>query len=212
LEVVSVVHDPRHPLAAHRLARRTLIACEGRATEPNYFQAIRRHLHLPEKTLIVLDNRGSSPKSLVARVVKEREKLVEKGEFAPAAGDTTWAVFDGDEHRRADPKGWKAAIELAAREDVRLAVSNPCFEFWFLLHFEEQFAPLDVAGAIARLKKHVPGYTKNANLFPDPLLPLTEAAIKRAERLDARARQEGTGRHANPSTGMAALVRHLLGL
>ncbi|MFN3429922.1 MAG: RloB family protein [Candidatus Sericytochromatia bacterium] len=208
--------QPRHPddrrLTA-RTARRVLIAAEGRATEAPYFEAIRRHLHLPTQVVTVLDNKGSSPISLVRGVIQVRDRLIDAGGFDAHGGDTAWAVFDGDEHRHSDPKGWAEAHRLAEKAGVRLAVSNPSFELWFLLHFEDQFAPLDAAGAIGRLKRHLPRYKKGLALFPDPLLPLTQAAIDRAGRLAERARREGTGEaHPNPSTGVAALVDHLFAL
>lgn len=193
-------------------ARRALIAVEGKATEAPYFEAIRRHLHLPTSVVTILDNKGSSPISLVGGVLKARDRLAEDGLFDARAGDTAWAVFDGDEHRRSDPKGWEAALRLAETEKVRLAISNPSFELWFLLHFEDQFAPLEAKAALARLKRHLPHYRKGAPLFPDPLLPLSQAAIDRARRLEARARREGETGQPNPGTGVPALVEHLFKL
>lgn len=201
----------RHRLIA-RTARRTLLAVEGRATEAPYFEAIRKHLYLPTSVLTILDNKGSSPISLVRGVLQIRDRHLEDGTFDPAGGDTAWAVFDGDEHRLSDPKGWEAAFRLAEKEHVRLAVSNPSFELWFLLHFEDQFAPLDAKAALEKLKRHVPRYKKGTPLFPDPLLPLTMGAIERARRLEARARAEGTWPAANPSTTVPDLIEHLFAL
>jgi hypothetical protein len=197
--------------AAHT-ARRALIAVEGRATEAPYFEAIRRHLHLPTRVVTVLDSLGSSPISLVRGVIKVRDKAIAAGEFDAKGGDTAWAVFDGDEHQASDPRGFAEACRLADAKGVRVAMTNPSFELWFLLHFEEQFAPLDARAALARLKRHVPHYRKGAVLFPDPLLPLTQAAIERARRLDERARREGVPGLPNPATGVPALVEHLFAL
>jgi hypothetical protein len=208
----------RHRAIA-RTARRALLAVEGRATEAPYFEAIRKHLHLPTHVLTILDNKGSSPISLVKGVIKIRDRHIEGGTFDPAGGDTAWAVFDGDEHRLSDAKGWAEAFRLAEKEHVRLAVSNPSFELWFLLHFEDQFAPVDAHAALEKLRRHVPRYKKGTPLFPDPLLPLTQGAIDRARRLDARARaehigptQSGGGATANPSTSVPALIEHLFAL
>lgn len=195
-----------------RTARRMLLAVEGRATEAPYFEALRRHLHLPTRVVTILDNQGSSPISLVRGVIKARDRLIADQAYDAAGGDTAWAVFDGDEHRRSDPKGWAEAQRLAARHQVRLVVSNPSFELWFLLHFADQFAPLDAKGALEALRRHLPRYKKGLPLFPDPLLPLTQAAIERARRLDARARAADGGDHANPTTGVPALVEHLFAL
>jgi len=189
-------HNPyQHPQAAHRVARRRILACEGRATETGYFEAMRRHLRLPAETLVVLGSKGTTPLTLVRAALQERERR------AFDVGDEAWVVCDGDEHRLADPAAWKLAHELAAREGVRLAISNPCFELWYLLHFQDQHAELDAKDALAKLKKHLPAYTKATVLFPEPLLPLTADAIKRAR-----------GKQGNPSTGVGQLVAELLGL
>jgi hypothetical protein len=204
--------DPHHPLAAHRLARRVLIACEGQATERGYFEAIRRQLHMPPAVVGVLPQHGGAPRRLVQALLKARDQRRAEGSFDPDAGDTLWAVFDGDEHRRADPRGWREALALAEAEGVRLAVSNPCFELWYLLHFQDQFAPLDCAAALQALKRHLPRYTKNATLYPEPLATRTAIAIARAKRLEARAIASGDPAHANPGSGVFHLVAHLLAL
>lgn len=201
-----------HPEATHRTARRTLIACEGRATETGYFEALRRHLRLPPAVMSVFANKGSSPLTLVRQLVAERDRRAEQGTFDAAGGDVCWVVCDGDEHRLADAKSWNAAIALAEQERVRLAISNPSFELWYLLHYQDQFAPLTAAQALAQLKRHLPRYAKASVLFPEPLLPRTAEALRRAKTLDARARAGDAEPFANPSTGVAVLVAALLGL
>jgi len=44
-------------------------------------------------------------------------------------------VFDVGEH----PK-LPEALDLARRHEIAVAISNPCIELWFLLHFERQMA------------------------------------------------------------------------
>lgn len=47
--------------------------------------------------------------------------------------DQVWCVFDRDEHPR-----FEEACARAEQEDLRVALSNPCFELWPLLHLEAQ--------------------------------------------------------------------------
>jgi hypothetical protein len=49
--------------------------------------------------------------------------------------DEVWCVFDVDEH----PK-LAEARDQANANGIQLAVSNPCFELWLLLHFQEHRA------------------------------------------------------------------------
>lgn len=202
----------RDPAAAHRTTRRTLILCEGRATETGYFEAMRRHLRLPADTVAVLGTKGTALWTLVQAASKERELRIEQGRFDPKGGDRVWVVCDGDEHRKADPAAWKRAVAMAAERDIHLAISNPSFELWYLLHFQEQHAALNAHDAARCVAQHVPKYTKALGLFPQPLLPLTAAAVARARALDQAARREGEGFEANPRTGVYHLVADLLGL
>lgn len=56
--------------------------------------------------------------------------------------DTAWAVFDGDEHRDSNPHNWNDAVQRAKSHGINLAISNPCFELWYLLYYQDQFAKL----------------------------------------------------------------------
>lgn len=54
----------------------------------------------------------------------------------------------------------------AEYENVRIVVNNPCFEYWFLLHYvktQKKFA--NCSGVIKELKKQLPGYDKTEKYF-----------------------------------------------
>jgi hypothetical protein len=61
--------DLRRRAAFREPRRRVLVACEGEVTEPKYFQALRRIFHNPA-TVIEIDDRHGTPKTLVARAVE----------------------------------------------------------------------------------------------------------------------------------------------
>lgn len=51
-------------------------------------------------------------------------------------------------------------------KNVRIVVNNPCFEYWFLLHYvktQKKFA--NCSGVIKELKKQLPGYDKTEKYF-----------------------------------------------
>ena len=109
--------------------------------------------------------------------------------------DEVWCIVDVDEF------DIQAAVTLAARRGVQLAVSNPCFELWLLLHHEECTAHLDgYPGVVQRLCRHLPTYDKAKLDFGDYASGLP-AAVKRAKGLEA-------GR--NPSTDMWRLVERVV--
>ena len=83
---------------------------------------------------------------------------------------------------------------------IELAVSNPCFEVWLLLHHVDHKAFVnDGKAACALLNKHVPGYDKKLDFA------VFEAGVEVAvERAMAQAEP------GNPSTGVWRLVELVL--
>ena len=111
-----------------------------------------------------------------------------------------------DEHPRlAD------AIALARRHAIGLAISNPCLELWFLLHFEDRTAYVDRHDVQRRAQRHL----KCDKVLTDPALQLLSdrysEAVVRAMRLDAKHHGDGSAAGANPSSSMWRLVDEIRG-
>lgn len=120
---------------------------------------------------------------------------------ANLAYDEVWCVFDVDEHARAD-----ADRQLAANEAVNLAVSNPCFELWLLLHLADHAAHLTAAQAGRLVRKHLPAYDKHLR-FHDFAAGYGDA-VRRAESLGRRLADAGRT-DGNPSTGVHRLTERI---
>jgi len=115
--------------------------------------------------------------------------------------DEIWCVFDVDAH----PK-LAEAIELAGRHGIEVAVSSPCFELWFILHYEDQTAHIERHPAQARAKGLL-GCGKV--LSPDALNALADRhddAVKRAKALDKKHKGDGSPPRSNPSSEAWKLV------
>src|SRR6202165_1126853 len=182
--------------------RRILIVCEGRRTEPEYFQALRVKLRAVVE--VQIEPGGPDPKILVERAVArkrdtDREARLQRDRFLRY--DEIWCVFDTDEHPKlAD------ARQQAQAHGIELAISNPCFELWALLHFQDQSAFLERHVAVTRLKKHLPHYKK---VLPFEVLhPKYPAAVLRAQELDRRCQDAGRPGN-NPSTGVYRLTESM---
>jgi len=112
--------------------------------------------------------------------------------------DEAWCVVDVDDF------DIDAAARSAARSNIQLAVSNPCFEFWLLLHHEECRAALpDYRTVVARLRRYLPAYDKADLDFADYADTVT-TAVERAKAL-------GGDHLTNPSTSMWRLVEKIMG-
>lgn len=165
---------------------RILLLCGGNVTEPSYFGGLKQHRRHP--AIKVMKKGGKDPVTLARHAAELRDT---------DGYDEAWCVIDVDEYDIG------AAVAEARRLDVRLAVSNPCFEYWLLLHFEKCDAPLTCYDDVKpRLKRHMPDYNKQSLKFDDYVAGLDDA-INRAKR---GCDDIDRAHHINPSSGVWALV------
>jgi hypothetical protein len=118
--------------------------------------------------IIFADHAGSDPKSVV-RAAKDRNEQQD----ARAKKDLddpfreVWVVFDTEGPQNAARQtAAQNAIEQARQLQFNTAVSNPSFEYWYLLHYEYTTKNLaDGSAVIHKLKSHLPDYDKGKNYF-----------------------------------------------
>jgi len=181
---------------------RVIIACEGSKTERNYFQAIFNHL---------IQNRNISKTSLVlARHKSTHSEGVLNDLIEALKKDTDfehqWIVIDRDEH-----ESFSETLDKAKSKGVDVAYSNPSFEFWFLLHFEDYTTATHRHHLPDLLKKHLP-YEKNSTTVYNETLPRQKDAIERAKKIIANFTLDGRKLNPtidNPSTTVYKLVEVL---
>lgn len=173
-----------------REERTLILIVSSEKTEPAYFSGLNRHLANPAYKLKIT-GRGEDPKKLVQFASKYRSEY-----------DHVWCVVDVDEFDIAP------TATLANARNVALAISNPCFEYWLLLHFEHCRTPMTrcTEEVAPRLRKHLPSYEKQDLDFSD-FADRLEDAVHRAKRQCADFGEEYL---VNPSTGVWALVELLV--
>lgn len=183
-----------------------LICCEGKITEPSYLNGLKRELRIRLVNVEVVPL-GASPKTIVDYAV---EKKVEAERLAGRKGDSNlsydevWCVFDVDSHPHIED-----AKQKASAHDIHLAISNPCFEIWLLLHFQDQTAHIERHRAQTRCRAHMPRYDKEVPF--DIVFPRYQMAFERAVRLNhwQATRDNGGG---NPSTSVYLLTERVMKL
>jgi hypothetical protein len=178
--------------------KRFLIVVEGEATEKQYLEAIRRSLRLPEGNLEIVHEGCTSPKEIVAAAKKK--KAAQKSD----PYDAVWCVFDVDQNT---PQTLSEAFQMAKANKIFIALSNPCFELWLLLHEKEHTASISTKEV--QHKCFELGLVNEKHIQkPDELLQKCSVARQRAKRLDDMHEQNGTTGHAkqNPSTGVYKLI------
>jgi hypothetical protein len=122
--------------------------------------------------------------------------------------DDVWCVFDV-ESADANPS-LEPAVTEARRNGFRLAVSNPAFEFWYLLHFVDTTRPFSSADEVIHVLRDefVPAYDKDFDMLP-VVYPRTNDAILRAKSINER-NIDANQPFPNPSTGVCDLVQQLV--
>lgn len=183
---------------AIRAPRRTfLVFCEGTRTEPEYLNALRRQPEVRDVAAVDLriEPTQGVPLTLVATAVKVRKQAIkEKDEI-----DEFWCVFDVE--WPINHPNLNDAIEQARRNDINLAISNPCFELWLVLHFQDQTGWMDNKNACS-IRRHHDG-ARNKSIDPVHYMDLRNDARARAESLDKRHEENGSRiPDNNPSSGM----------
>jgi hypothetical protein len=190
------------------LGRTFLIVVEGEKTEPNYFRQLRNALRLGTAEVVVVHPEGTDPATLVREAKKlrdDRARAARKGDGV--AYDDVWVVFDlekpHDERRRLAVQ----AMNSGAARGMQFAVSDPCFEFWILLHFTYTTRPFDSCDAVVReIRKAWPDHSKNASV-PEPFDEKVSTAIRHAQQVRSHHETGGGGR--NPHTDVDLLVSAL---
>lgn len=187
-----------------------LIVCEGKKTEPEYFNDLRNYERLASITVKVCGECGSAPISVVEHSLQLYEEMIKDGEIV----EGIFCVFDKDNHEsffRAC-----ALIEKSKKDKIPITAifSIPCFEYWLLLHFQYNRAPFQgkgnasIAGVVCKqLQTYIKGYTKGAKGLYASLKCKQTDAIAHSQR--AIEDSDATGQD-NPSTHIHSLVKQLL--
>ena len=130
-----------------------VIAAEGIKTEPNYFALFNDHSVIYVSCL--KGDHGSSP----AQVLRRMERYLERKEIGKT--DEAWLVVDKDQwtdKQLAELHKWSQGTNSRG-----FALSNPRFEYWLLLHFEDGAGISSSQECSRRLRRHLPNYDKSVD-------------------------------------------------
>ena len=113
------------------------IFTEGQQTEPNYFQAFKKIIEQNPiyKSMIYIDIQPCQAETL--RVLKNAEVYIKEHNIKSGS---IWCVYDKDDFPNSDYNSvvYKILNLNNKQSEIQYHAiwSNQCFEFWYLLHFE----------------------------------------------------------------------------
>ncbi len=139
-------------LGERRYRKLFVISVEGVKTEPQYFELFNKNDQNIIKISCLKGNHQSSP----FQVLKRMENYLKLEGLKKT--DEAWLVIDKDQW------SFEQIEELfewsKSKENYGFALSNPLFEFWLLLHFEDGNKIANANECLERLKRHLPEYRK----------------------------------------------------
>ena len=191
--------------------RRVLVICEGQKTEPNYFRSLRSKLKLSTVDVEICGNCSSAPKRLVQFGIKELDKDDDY--------DVIFFVFDKDSHETYEHAIREInKLQKDYNKKLILAITSvPCFEVWFLLHYEK-YMTKHIGGrksagkcVISDLKKkdEFKHYDKGQNCFSLLEARMEIAKLNSTYILERGIREGDDEHHINPSTKVHILIEIL---
>jgi len=164
----------KRPTGERRYRRMFILATEGSATEPLYFG-----LFNSNKTVIHVKCLKGHTKSSPLQVLARMEKHLQKEQLRPE--DEAWLVVDKDDWSEEQLRSlyhWSVK-----KNQYGLAVSNPKFELWLLLHFEEGNGIASSRQCTERLVRHLPTYSKG-RIDLKQFIEKIDSAIRHAKSKD----------------------------
>lgn len=127
----------RRKVAVRAPKRTFLVFCEGVRTEPEYVRALKREPAVHQVASVdirIVNVRDTAPLTLVNAAAEARARQPKDRDDV----DEVWCLFDVEWPQ--NHPNLKQAVDRARQTDIRLAISNPCFELWLVLHFEKRSA------------------------------------------------------------------------
>ncbi|SRR6266545_2430194 len=184
-----------------RDANLIVIASEDKYAARQYF-AFFRSTKIQFKVLETEDGK-SAPEHVLDRLDEYMK------EFDIGEGDEFWLVCDCDHWNKSGHiKNLVGAIQECRQKGIQVALSNPCFELWLLLHFAD-FPPAEKLTCVEvekQIRKAVGAYDKTKVYN----LPIDSEGVKSAVKRSADNQPASSGIPDRPQTGVHRIIQDLL--
>ena len=187
-----------------------LIVCEGEKTEPIYFNALKERLRLIMVDVEIVGE-GGAPITVVDGAIARREerKQIAKKSLTKAKYEVIYCVFDVE---APTPHESLANAVIKAKDNkLEVIFSNPCFEYWYILHFRKTSAPFSRSQNVkSALRREHSAYSESDTTIFNVVYPKTSDAIKHSkEVLNEQHNDAEDLRDCNPSTHVHKIVEYL---
>lgn len=201
------IDDHKRQKAFKEPRKSILIVCEGEKTEPIYFKALKETLRLIMVDVEIVGE-GGAPITVVNRAIalREERKQIARKSLTKTEYEVIYCVIDVDTHETLDQ-----TIDKARGNAICVILSNPCFEYWYILHFRKTSAPFNRSqDAKAALRREHPAYNESDTTIFNVVYPKTSDAIKHSKEVLKEQHNDSEDlSDCNPSTHVHKIVEYL---
>lgn len=185
-----------------------IIVVEGKKTEKQYFTNLKISFHKLTLHVEVHPGIGKYDALSLVKYASELKKKDLNNNVWDEQIDQIWVVCDTEGVQNV--RKIQSAKMLASRNGIKLALSNPCFEYWGILHYQKTFRPFQTPEKVKQYLReaYIPGYEESMDLFA-----LTKDRINFALGNVNELRNENNDhwrKNCNPSTDVDGLITNLL--
>lgn len=168
-------------------------------TEPVYLKALAALPTVRESAALDIRGTGFDPRRLVAAAKKAKQSEPNTS----GSGTEYWCVFDVE--APTPHHGLNDAVQMARDNGISVAISNPCFELWLILHLADHRRW--VSNQDARTRRSELDGSTGKQLDSPVYMRNRDHAAQRAQALDAEHRSAQRVHPAdNPSSGVHLLL------
>lgn len=185
-----------------------LIITEGEKTEPSYFNDVKNYIKTTgvvgkkiTRLLQITDNgRKTSPRKIFEAAKKEQNGGI----------PYVFIVIDDDDRKESlevlQECRYPQTTDEVSKDKINCIYSNPCFEYWALLHFKNSDKVYASSELSEILSECMPSYNKRNKVFTYNVMQKTEdSAAKNAAKI--RQNHQSTGKvWERPSTNVDVLL------
>ena len=154
--------------------KKICIATEGEVHEKIYFEGMKKFTNDTILLEVIASNDGNSSPCKILNSLLDCSKEIRKYH------DELWLVVDVD--RWVSDGKLKKVVQTCLENNISLGISNPCFEIWLILHFQEADPSMKRGDYKKALSEALPPNTKKYDA--ENYMPFVDIAIERARVLD----------------------------
>jgi hypothetical protein len=153
---------------------------------------------------------GSAPITVVDRAIEKRKerKQVAKASLTKVEYEVVYCVIDVEAPKAAS---LSRAVNKAKDNRLEVILSNPCFEYWYILHFRKTSAPFTRSQDVkSTLRQEHHAYCESDTTIFDVVYPKTANAIKNSKEVLREQHNNAEDlSDCNPSTHVHKIVEYL---